>query len=361
MRTRKKRFHWSTLIGLAVSIPLLWWALHDIDLGTLLGEFKRAKPLPLALTAIFAFAAFPLQTVRWRYLLRLDGEKLPYRPLWYATAVGLMGNNVLPARAGEVARAYVARRLTSVRFSTAFTTILVSRVLDGLTLFTLLALAIVIGGFSASTEVGGVGLGKLMLAAALVFAVVIGAGGVAAHFPSQTVRLTRKVLGMFLPAQWVENVIQVAHGIHEGLDVIRSWSRIGHVVFWSLVIWGVNGLSFWFCSMAFDLNLPLHGAYVVQSLLNFGLIIPSTPGFVGVFEAVTRASLALFGVSPEAAISYALAYHVLNYVPITLVGFWTLHRTHLHLVEIQEQVDAEVDSGFQDEIEGVPEVAEATS
>ncbi len=357
MRTKKKRFHWSTLIGLAVSIPLLWWALHDVDLAALLAEFKRARLLPLVLTAVFAFAAFPLQTVRWRYLLRLDGETLPYKPLWHATAIGLMGNNVLPARAGEVARAYAARRLTSVRFSTAFTTILVSRVLDGMTLFVLLAVAGIVGGFTASTEIGGIGLGKLMLTAAIVFAVVIAAVSVAGHFPSITAGITRKVLGVILPTQWVENVIRVAHGIHEGLEVIRSWSRLGHVAFWSFVIWGVNGLSFWFCSRAFDLEIPLHGAYVVQSLVNFGLIIPSTPGFVGVFEAVTRASLELFGVAPEAAVSYALAYHILTYVPITLVGFWSLHRAHLHLVEIQEQVDAEVEGGFTDDVEDVVEAA----
>ncbi len=95
----------------------------------------------------------------------------------------------------------------------------------------------------------------------------------------------------------------------------------------------------------------------LQSLVNFGLIIPSTPGFIGVFEAVTRASLLLFGVLPESAVSYAIAYHFLTYVPITLAGFWYLHRTHLHLVEIQEQVDAEVESGFQDESISVAEAS----
>jgi len=131
------------------------------------------------------------------------------------------------------------------------------------------------------------------------------------------------------------------------------------VVAWSFLVWGINALSFGLCFVAFDLAVPWHGAIVLQSLINFGLVIPSTPGFVGVFEAITRAALGIYGIEPGPAVSYAVAYHFCTYVPITLIGLWSLTRAHLRMSEIQEQVQDRVSGAIHRMTGKFPEIDES--
>jgi len=109
--------------------------------------------------------------------------------------------------------------------------------------------------------------------------------------------------------------------------VLRSPRRLAGVIFWSLVLWLVNALAFYVGFAAFDIPVSYTGALLLQGLLVLGISIPSTPGFFGPFEAVIVAVLALYGVRASLAFSYAIAFHVTTFVPITLLGLWSLVRT----------------------------------
>ena len=124
---KSPRFGGTAIAGILISVVLLWWALHDLDLGEVVEHMRAVRVVPFIASVVVATLVFPIRTIRWQYLLRLDGEKLPFVPLWHATAIGFMANNLLPARAGEVARAYAARRLTGVPFMTAAATLVVER------------------------------------------------------------------------------------------------------------------------------------------------------------------------------------------------------------------------------------------
>src|SRR5256885_1183359 len=130
----------SCLLGLAVSVALLAWVLHRIDLRQVWDDARHASPLLLLAAVVLATATFPLRTIRWRLILRdIDGHRFPSLPLWHATAIGFMANNLLPARAGEVARAYVATRQLPVRFTTSLASIGVERVFARLIMLALMA------------------------------------------------------------------------------------------------------------------------------------------------------------------------------------------------------------------------------
>src|SRR5437764_1389288 len=111
---------WAWLVGLAVTLALLAWTLHDIDPHELGGHLRRADPLLLLAAVALATLTFPLRTLRWQLILRdAGGKRFPRLPLWHATAIGFMANNLLPVRAGEFARAYAAQQQLPVRFRTA--------------------------------------------------------------------------------------------------------------------------------------------------------------------------------------------------------------------------------------------------
>jgi uncharacterized protein (TIRG00374 family) len=318
-----------------VSILLLWWALHDVSLAEVWHRIRGVRPLPLLAMIVLATAQFPLRTIRWRYLLRLEGETLPFTPLWHATAIGFMANNLLPARAGEFARAYAAHRLTSVRFSTAFASIAVERVLDGITLVALLTVAISAGGFAAGTAVGGVTLGGVARGAGLFFGGLLLVALVLVHWPAPALRLAHRVSHRVLPARWADRLLQILEGMLSGLDALRRPGQFTIVIVWSFVVWLVSAASLGMGLVAFGIDAPWSAALLLQGLIAFGVAIPSSPGFFGPFEAMTRVSLALYGVEPGRAVSYAVGYHLGTSLPITLLGMWSLSRAHLHLVDLR--------------------------
>jgi uncharacterized protein (TIRG00374 family) len=121
-------------------------------------------------------------------------------------------------------------------------------------------------------------------------------------------------------------IVNLIEGVRQGLLVLRTPARLGGVVFWSLVLWLVNALGFYVGFAAFAIPVSFPGALLMQGLLILGISLPSTPGFFGPFEAVIVAVLALYGVSHDLAFSYAIAFHITTFVPITLLGLWSLAR-----------------------------------
>ncbi len=314
---------------------LLWWVLHDVPLAEVVEHMRAARIVPLTACVLVATLVFPIRTIRWQYLLRLDGEKLPFVPLWHATTIGFMANNLLPARAGEVARAYAARRLTGVPFMTAAATLVVERVMDGLTLVAILAIAMLAGGFGMTTAVGPFTFGNILGFFTVLFALLLGIAVWAVHWPDVTLDIGERILSAALPSRWAEKGVNGLKGVFDGLGVLREWKRFGIVTLWSFVVWGVNGVSFLLCMVAFELPVPWTAAFILQSLIAFGVSIPSAPGFFGVFETVTRVTLVLFGLDATLAVSYAFGYHLFTFIPITLIGLWSLSRAHLHLTDLR--------------------------
>jgi len=327
---------WPWLIGLAVTLALLAWVLHGIDLRAVVEHARRADPLLLVLAVMLATATFPLRTIRWRLILRdVDGHRFPWLPLWHATAIGFMANNLLPARAGEVARAYVIRRQLPVRFTTALASVGVERVFDGLVMLALMAVAIAAPSFPSQTAVGGRSVSALATTAALLFGGVLLLALVVVHRPAPWLSLLGRIARRLMPARAAERLTHWADGIVAGLVVLKSPTRFAGVVLWSLVLWLVNAAAFFACFRAFGLALPLEAALLLQGIIGFGVALPSTPGFVGVFEAATRITLAIYAVDPSRAVSYALTYHLTTFLPITLLGLWSLSRLHLRLGELK--------------------------
>ncbi len=329
---------WAFWLGLAVTVILLAWALHGVDPHAVLGHLRSADPVLFGAAITLATATFPLRAVRWRLILRDTGtgEAFPLGPLWHATAAGFMANNLLPARAGEVARAYLARRQLPVRFTTALASIGVERVFDGLVMVALLAIAIAAPSFPRDAAVGGVPLSRIAGWAAALFGTALGVALVVVHRPAPALALLARVLHSVLPARSADRVTQFAEGLVQGLAVLKSPARFAGVVVWSVVLWVVNALSFAVCFRAFGLPVPWVGAFLLQGLIGFGVALPSSPGFFGPFEALTRVTLALYGISADRAVSYAVAYHIGGFIPITLLGLHSLSGAHLRLAELRQ-------------------------
>ena len=324
-------------MGLAVTLALLAWALHDIDPHELVGHLRRADPLLLLAAVALATLTFPLRTLRWQLILRdAGGKRFPLLPLWHATAIGFMANNLLPVRAGEFARAYAAQQQLPVRFSTALASVGVERVLDGLLLVGLMMLAIASPTFPGHATIGTTSVARMTVGAAVFFGAVLVVAVLVVHRPAPWLALLRRVTYTVLPERLAAPLTRIGEGLIAGLEVLKSPARFAAVFAWSLLQWLVNAAAFAVCFRAFGLAVPPEGALLLQGIIGFGVALPASPGFVGVFEAATRVTLAIYGIDATRAVSYALAYHVSTFLPITLLGLYSLSRLRIHLGELRE-------------------------
>lgn len=313
------------LIGVGISVALLWWVLRDVSLWDVLRHIRTASPGPLAAAVVLATITFPLRLVRWRLLLRDElGRSYAAGPLWHAIALGFTANNLLPLRAGELVRSYTAARLAPARFTTVISSVAVERIFDGLTVVALLTFALLSPDLPGSVVVGGTAVVQLARLAGIIGLVALLVAVVVVASPVTAERIVRRVLPSTSGA---DRLVYFIEGIRHGLAVLRSPARLAGVVFWSLVLWLVNALAFYVGFDAFDIPVSYTGALLLQGLLVLGISVPATPGFFGPFEAVIVAVLALYGVSGSIAFSYAISFHVTTFVPITLLGLWSMAST----------------------------------
>ncbi|MGH7508783.1 MAG: lysylphosphatidylglycerol synthase transmembrane domain-containing protein [Gemmatimonadales bacterium] len=312
-------------VVVGISLALLAWSLRGVSASALLRHIASAEPGPLVAAVVVATLTFPLRLVRWRLLLRDErGTSYPAGPLWHAIAVGFMANNILPFRAGELVRSYTAARLAPARFTTVFSSVAVERIFDALTVVALLTLALLTSHLPDSVEVGGTSVANLARAAGVIGLIALLGAILVVVAPLAAERLVRRLLHR---TRLADRIVDLIEGIRQGLTVLRSPARLAGVVFWSLVLWLANALAFYLAFGAFDIPVSYTGALLLQGLLVLGISIPSTPGFFGPFEAVIVAVLALYGVPSSLAFSYAIAFHVTSFVPITLLGLWSLARS----------------------------------
>jgi uncharacterized membrane protein YbhN (UPF0104 family) len=101
------------------------------------------------------------------------------------------------------------------------------------------------------------------------------------------------------------------------------------VLGWTLAHWLMNALAFWLAFKAVHIDAPYSAALFLQGLIAIGVAAPQAPGFFGIFEFFGKAGLGLYGVPSDAAATWAISFHFLSYVPITVIGAWYFLREGL--------------------------------
>jgi len=315
--------------GVGVSIALFVYLLRSVDLPELGGQ--------LALTrwwwVVPAVAVGPLglwaRAIRWQYLFPRNFEP---PGLVAANMIGYMANNLLPLRAGELVRVYVAaRRLREQRRDSfgsslwlAGATVVVERVLDSLTLVLFLAVLIFFIPVPRAFEYAA----ALILAADAIAAAALVSLAIAPdHSRRLLARLCRRWPALEARATGVLDIFG------RGLEGVRTPAHLAPLMAWTVIAWVLPALGAWALLRAVHLDLPLLAGWTVLTFVGFGISIPSAPGYIGVWHAAAVLALSMFGVSQATALGYAILYHASQFVPITLIGWLFLVREHMTLGE----------------------------
>lgn len=329
------KLSWRGALGIGLSAGGLWWALHGVPWPDVVTRWKDANVWLVLATAVAATAIFPVRAIRWRVILDPVAPKLPFGALWRSVAIGMMVNNVLPARAGELARAYaLTRERPEVSFSTSLASLVVDRMFDGASVLLLMAVAMLDPRFLGVHEIAG---WSLQSAAVVVIGLTL-FGFVAlyllAGYPRQAIALYEAFARRVAPAIEARGTA-ILTSFAGGLSVLRSPGRFIAVLFWAVLHWMINAFAFWLAFRALGIYAPYSAALFVQGIIVAFVSIPSTPGFAGVFEAGGKVGLAAYGIPASAAAAWALTFHVVSYIPITLIGAWYLTRAGITYGEIR--------------------------
>jgi glycosyltransferase 2 family protein len=345
------RFNGKAVVGILLSVLLLWWTLRDVSLEHLLHELRAADPLLFLLAVVVATLGLVPRAIRWGILLRPVTRELPFRPRFAATSIGFAANNLLPARIGEFARAFSLSRLSRVPTAAAFGSLVIERVLDGLIVVGLLFAAMAMPGFPAVAQMGA------SLQAAAVFVVVSMLGVGLALFllvsaPERSVAVFEKVGERVLPRSFRRPAIDALHAFVGGIGALRDGRLFLLSVAWAVGQWLFLALSFWLAFRAFGIHeAGFAAALFLQSLIALAVAIPSSPGFFGPFEAAAKLGLSLWGVAPEKAVSFAVGFHIGGFIPVTLIGIYYVWRLGLSWRDVgrsEEAVEERVERSYGD-------------
>lgn len=316
---------WQFWLGLIISIGFLFLALRGLQFGQVWTAMQSANYLWLIPGIAVYFIGVWVRAWRWHYLLR-PVKKISTATMFPIVAIGYMGNNIYPARAGEVLRAVVLQRREGVAVSASLATIIVERIFDGVVMlaFVFLNLPQLARLTGSSGFVGSIQSLTLWGAAAFLTALVVFL--LAAMFPLPAERIINRIIDIVTPLKWRAKVHQVSGRFLGGLESLRSPQEAIMIFFTSTIIWLLETGKYWFVMHAFPFQVSFFALMLMNGIVNLATSLPSAPGYVGTFDAPGIALLQAYGVAGEIAAGYTLVLHVALWVPITLLGAYYFAR-----------------------------------
>jgi uncharacterized protein (TIRG00374 family) len=332
-----------SLIGAVVGVGFLAWALHGISFAEIWTHIRNANPWYLLGASVAGTLIFPLRAPRWRIILSPVAERLPFGMLWRAIAIGMMGNNVLPARAGELARAFALSRETRrVPFSAAFASLAVDRIFDATVVLLLMAVATLDPSLPVGRTFGGYSIAKIIGSGAALALVAIAGLYLIVFFTEHAILLWEWIARRIAP-RFEERGRRTLLAFASGLAVLRDPMRFLSTMAWAIALWLMNALAFWLGFKAVGIEVSYSAALMLQGLIAIGVAVPALPGFFGVFEYFARTGLGIYGIDPGLATSWAISYHVLTFLPITVIGIYYFVTLGLKLSDMRAS-SAEVEA-----------------
>jgi glycosyltransferase 2 family protein len=340
---------WQFWLGVAISIVLLYFALRGLKISEMLGALKGANYWWLLPGIAIYMVGLWVRAWRWHYLLR-PVKSVRTAILFPLTCIGYMGNNIYPARAGELLRAFLLNRIEDVPISASLATIIVERIFDGVVMLGFvfinlpeLARLNVTSGFIGSIQ-------AISLWGAGIFLGVLAVFLLAAMFPQRTDQVVHWLISHIIPTRYQEKTLGIVQRFLSGLGSLRSPADAVMVLFTSIIIWLLETGKYWFVMHAFPFTVSFFTLMLMNGIVNLATTIPSAPGYIGTFDAPGIAVLTAYGVDKAVAAGYTLVLHVALWVPVTVLGAIFLARMGIRWregLQTLRQEESQVGSGDQ--------------
>lgn len=301
------------MLGILFSLGALFWLAQQFDFNELMNTLHRLDWMMLAPVPLMIFMSFALRAQRWRLLVEHQ-PPIRYWPSFSALMIGYFMNSVLPARAGDVARALELGRSEQMSRTKVFATLVTERTVD--LVATLVLLSLVLLNYPALPEwLKKSGVAVATLAAGAGFMLVL------AHTTGR--RWITPLVGRvahYLPKKIGSKLDQMVLSALEGIaGMFRPTRAIGFILITAL-LWCIEVAIVYIVAVSVGLPLAPGNALFVLLVLAIGSMIPSSPGFVGTYEFFGVSALGLIGLEGPSALAFIILLHILTLLGATSIG-----------------------------------------
>ena len=288
---------------------------------------RRADPALFALVILLNLFQYAIRAWRWRILIEPIKETA-FSSRLYALLIGFAANCILPARLGEIIRANYLGQREHLSASTAFGTIVLERIFDGLTLLLFLMVGLMGTTFpeewhSVGISLRAIGL-SLLVAYLLLIAFLIGFKVKAKLFLNLLDRLL-----FLVPRRFRSRIIDGVWNFSLGLAMTKKPCSWVLIIVYSLLLWFTSLCQIKLVELSIHLDLPLIAPFLVMAMASFGVMIPSAPGFIGTFHLSVQYAYLFYGVGKEEGLSAAVLWHASFFFPTLVLGLVAFSLLHL--------------------------------
>jgi uncharacterized protein (TIRG00374 family) len=328
MKSDGKGRLWSWILAIPLAAFLLYWSLRGVDWKTVWSTITAARWGFLAAASLFTCFSFFVRSLRWRILLNAE-ENLPVGAVFCATMAGYLGNSFLPARAGELVRTLVVSGRSSLSKTYVLTTALSERLMDVIALV-LWASLILLGVHPKPDWMGGV---------ARTMAITAGLGALAiAVLPHTGSFCANQLRRLPLPHALRDRLLELTGQVLLGMRAFHNVGRFLGFAGLTIVIWVCDAAGAMVAGHALGLAISFPMAVLLLTGLGLGSALPSTPGYVGIYQFVAVTVLAPFGIPKASALAYILLTQAYGYVVILVLG-----RPCMYILRSNATVPAEAE------------------
>ena len=316
------------IIGILISVVSLYFAFRGFDLGQVWAAITRVRLEFLLLAVLPYVVTFMAKVWRWQVMFHPDEKRARLGILFPSLMISYIP---LPFRAGEIARGVVAARGTGVPAARVFSTIIVEKVLDVLTLLLFLGVSLPFVGLPQQLQ----GAALLMAVAVLGVSLVLLAMVVRPEWG----RWLSRLVAARLPARFCPRIESATDQVLKGVAPLSNTPVAARLGGWSLATWGVNFVTVYLMLLSFNLTVTPLAAVVLVVVTNLSMAVPSAPGYVGPFELAVVAVLGVLGIGETDAQAFAIFYHFVGLVPVALLGVIAAIQQGIGMAAFQAKPD----------------------
>jgi uncharacterized protein (TIRG00374 family) len=288
--------------GVGVSGIGIFFAFQGVDVKTVMKGMWHAK-LPFVIVAAFLYGlAFVFRSIRWRFLLKPMGT-ISLTRLFFALMFGFFVSEILPFRAGELARALLVAGWMSIPLTVCLGTIVAERLGDLFVLFTVC--------LGVSANLPGAKLPTKSLALTLTLAAICCA---------LLIRWGTALCKIQLKNPWLQKTARALGHLIQGLRQIGNFKNALWLFLSSIAVWTFDLLAMNVLARGYGLSLSATGTGALIIGIAMGVMVPAAPGYIGTYEYFGKKTLQWVGVPTQVALTYVVSLHFFQMIMIAAFG-----------------------------------------
>lgn len=326
-------------LSLLISAIALWFALYNVRLKEAFLHMGNIHPLAVILSSAVVVCTFFGRALRWKLILKSTGN-VGFMDAYHPLVIGFSMNLVLPGRIGEVARPVILKTKTGVPFATGFATVAMERFFDLIMLLLIFSLVFsrmnpdpshavrwesLVLDRKILMEVAQTMIRLTLLLILCIFLLSMERvrnrlavwlekiPGILFFLSSEKKELVQKKI--------ISGLIRFMEGIANGFSLVKNIKDVVACFALSALIWSAQVFSYFIMAWGAKwLDIGVFQVAAQMVITCFAISLPSVPGFWGLWEAGGVFALSLFGINPDEAMGFTLAIHLIQIIPVFILG-----------------------------------------